>query len=85
MGTVTDFFKNKYVIGFGAGLAAAVIGYKAYKSKKLRKAVVQAAAQGMKFREDVKVTLNNIKEDAEDICAEAKEKTGGSGDKAAQA
>jgi predicted nuclease with TOPRIM domain len=73
MEKLTGFFKSKYVIGFGLGLAAALIGYQACKSKKLRKAVVKAVARGMKLRDDAKFALNTIKEDAEDLCAEAKE------------
>jgi predicted nuclease with TOPRIM domain len=73
MEKTVGFFKNKYVIGFGLGLAAAIVGYKVYKSKKIRKAVVKAVACGMKMREDAKFALNTIKEEAEDICAEAKE------------
>jgi predicted nuclease with TOPRIM domain len=76
MAKVSAFFKNNYVIGFGVGVAASILGYKAYKSKKLRKAVVKAVACGIKLREDAKTTLDSIKEDAEDICAEAKEQTG---------
>jgi hypothetical protein len=43
----------------------------------MRKAVVKAVACGMKLREEAKFTLNNIKESAEDLCAEAKEKGAG--------
>jgi hypothetical protein len=71
------FLKNKYVIGFGLGVTAAILGYRAYKSKKLRKAVVKAIARGMKLRDDAKFTMNTIKEDAEDLCAEAKAKDAG--------
>jgi predicted nuclease with TOPRIM domain len=77
MEKVTGFLKNKYVIGFGAGVAAALVGYRLYKSKKIRKAVVKAVACGIKLREDAKYTLNSIKEDAEDVCAEAKEQSAG--------
>jgi hypothetical protein len=73
MEQITGVFKNKYAIGFGLGVAAAIIGFKAYKSKKLKKAVVKAVACGMKLRDDAKFTLNSIKENAEDLCAEAKE------------
>jgi predicted nuclease with TOPRIM domain len=73
MGEAVSFLKNKYVIGFGAGLAAAIAGYRVYKSKKIRKALVKAVACGIKLREDAKYALNSIKEDAEDVCAEAKE------------
>jgi hypothetical protein len=76
MDRVSAFFKNKYVIGFGVGVAASVLGYKAYRSKKLRKAVVRAVACGIKLRDDAKTTLDGIKEEAEDICAEAREQDG---------
>jgi hypothetical protein len=70
---VPGFFKNKYLIGFVLGVTAAIVGYKAYKSKKLRKALVRAVACGIKLRDDAKFAVNTIKEDAEDLCAEAKE------------
>jgi hypothetical protein len=73
MGKIAGFLKSGYGIGFGLGVAAAVLGYRAYKSKGVRKAVVKAVARGMKLRDDAKVALNTIKEDAEDLCAEAKE------------
>jgi hypothetical protein len=76
MDKISAFLKNKYVIGFGAGVAASILGYRAYKSKKLRKAVVKAVACGIKLRDDAKTALDDIKEEAEDICAEAKEQTG---------
>jgi hypothetical protein len=76
MEKITDFLKNKYVIGFGLGVTAAVVAYRAYKSKKLRKAVVKAVACGMKLRDDAKFTLNGIKEDAEDLYAEADAEAG---------
>jgi gas vesicle protein len=73
MDKLSGFFTSKYLIGFGAGVAAAVLAYRAYKSKKLRKVLVKAVAQGIKLRDDAKHTLNSIKEDAEDLCAEAKD------------
>ncbi|MDR1893089.1 MAG: hypothetical protein LBQ61_00140 [Spirochaetales bacterium] len=77
MAQLPHFLKNKYLLGFGAGLAAAFIGYRACKSQRVRKAVVKAMACGMKLREDVKFTLNTLKEDAEDLRAEAKERNAG--------
>jgi hypothetical protein len=77
MEKITGFLKNKYVVGFGLGVAAVFIGYRAYKSRKVRKAVVKAVACGMKLREDAKFTLNTIKEQAEDLCAEAKDGVAG--------
>ncbi|MDR2803671.1 MAG: hypothetical protein LBB22_05215 [Treponema sp.] len=77
MEKVTSFFKNKYVIGFGVGFAAAFIGYKAYKSKKVRKAVVKILARGMKLRDEARFAVSSIKEEAEDLCAETKEESAG--------
>jgi predicted nuclease with TOPRIM domain len=79
MDKVAGFFKNKYVIGFGLGVATAIIGYRAYKSKKVRNAVVKAVACGMKLRDDARYTVNAIKEDAEDLRAETKEGNGEAG------
>jgi hypothetical protein len=73
MGKLAGFLKSKYVIGFGLGLAAAIIGCQACKNKKVRNAVVKAVARGMKLRDDAKFALNAIKEEAEDLRAEAKE------------
>jgi hypothetical protein len=74
MGMIKDFLKNRYVIGFGAGVAASLIAYHACRSRKLRKVVVKALAHGMKLRDEVKFAASTIKEEAEDLCAEAKEK-----------
>lgn len=74
MDKILSFFKNKYVIGFGAGIAASIIAYNACKSRKLRKAAVKLLAKGMKIRDEAKFAVNTIKEEAEDLCAEAKEK-----------
>jgi hypothetical protein len=71
MAKIADFFKNKYVIGFGAGVAASVIGYQVLKSKTFKKAAVKTVAYGMKIREDAKCAVNEIKEEAEDVCASA--------------
>jgi predicted small secreted protein len=74
MDKLKSFFTNKYVVGFGAGIAASIIVYRAYKSRRLRKAAVKILAQGMKIRDEAKFAVNTMKEEAEDLCAEAKEK-----------
>jgi TRAP-type mannitol/chloroaromatic compound transport system substrate-binding protein len=56
-----------------------VLVCKAYKRKKLRKALVKVVAQGIKLRDDAKHTLNSIKEDAEDLYAEAKDQNSACG------
>ncbi|MDR2659550.1 MAG: DUF6110 family protein [Spirochaetaceae bacterium] len=73
MKKIVSFFTSKYFIGFGAGIIASIIGYKAYKSKKVRKCIVNMLAGIMKMRDEAKFTMNKIKEEAEDLCAEAKD------------
>ncbi|MDR1363131.1 MAG: hypothetical protein LBJ35_03665 [Spirochaetaceae bacterium] len=72
MKKLADFFTNKYVIGFGVGVAAAVIGCRAYKSKTVRNAAAKVLAHWMKLRDDAKFAVTKIKEEAEDLYAEAK-------------
>jgi hypothetical protein len=82
MKKITDFLTDKYVIGFGAGVAAAVIGCKVYKSKAFRKAAANILAQWMNLRDEAKFTVAKIKEEAEDIYAEAAGKESGAEDTA---
>ena len=41
---------------------------------KTRELCVAGMAKGMKLQQDARVTLQNMKEDAQDLCAEAKQK-----------
>jgi hypothetical protein len=77
MKKISSFFTNKYVIGFGAGVAAAIIGCKAYKSKTVRKAAVNILTKWMKLRDEAKFAVTKIKEEAEDLYAEANSKKSG--------
>lgn len=53
--------------------AAALVGGKILKSKKTREVTVNAVAQAMKLHKDAQATFANIKEEAEDICFDAKQ------------
>ena len=58
-----------------AGGVAAVLGVvKVAKSPKTCELGVAGMAKGMKRQQDARVTLQNMKEDAQDLCAEAKQK-----------
>ena len=61
-------------IAFAGGVAAALVGAKVAKSPKTRELCVAGMAKGMKLQQDARVTLQNMKEDAQDLCAEAKQK-----------
>lgn len=69
-----DFLKDCKFICFTAGIAAAVVGKKIAKSPKTRELCVNGLAKGMQFKDDAREALKNMKEDAEDICFEAKAK-----------
>lgn len=58
---------------FIGGIAAAVIGSKVLKSEKTREACVKGIAAGMKFKKNAEASIQNMKEDAQDICNDARE------------
>ncbi|MBE6035937.1 DUF1490 domain-containing protein [Aminipila sp.] len=60
---------------FLGGIAAAVAGKLILKSDTARKVCVTTLAQGMKMQKEAKVGLQNIKEDAEDLCYEARQES----------
>lgn len=72
-----DFMKNKQVWTFVGGAAAAVAGSRFAKSKKARELAVKGIANSMKLRDDAAAAYETIKEDAKDICYEAKARNEG--------
>lgn len=66
-----------YAIG---GAAATVIGGKILKAKKTREIAVSGLAKGMKLRNDAKESLQNMKDEAADICYDAQLKASASDD-----
>ena len=67
-----DCLKNEKLLWFIGGVAAATYGVKVAKSPKTRKVCVNGIAKLMKLQNDAQVTLQNMKEEAEDICYDAK-------------
>lgn len=67
-----DCLKNEKFLCFIGGAAATTYGVKALKSEKTRKACVTGLAKCMKFQKEAQVALQNMKEEAEDICHDAK-------------
>lgn len=66
-------FKNEKLLCFLGGAAAATLGVKALKSNKTREVCVKSLAKGMKLQKDAQETFQNMKEDAADICYDAKQ------------
>ena len=69
---MNKLFKNEKFMYMLAGAAAVVVGGKIVKADCTRKAAVNSIAKGMKIRDDAKCALQNMKDEAEDICYDAK-------------
>ena len=72
-----DFFKKPTVLSFIGGVAATVVGTKFLKSSTARKIAVNSIASGLKLKDDAVSTYETIREDAQDLCYEAKSKNDG--------
>ncbi len=59
---------------FAAGTVAGVVGSKVATSSCARNLAVSGLAKGIQVKDAVAETLCNFKEDASDLCAQAKEK-----------
>lgn len=71
-----NLFKNEKFWCVVAGAAGVIIGKKVIKSKKTRELAVSGMAKGMKLTHDAKAAFQSMKDEAEDLCYEAKEKAG---------
>ena len=67
-----EFFKSKELWTFVGG---AVVTSKFAKSNKARELAVKGLASGMQVKDNVEATVTSIKEDAQDVYAEAVEKS----------
>lgn len=73
---MNKIFKNEKLWCAVAGAAGVIIGKKILTSKKTRELAVSGIAKGMKLTNDAKVVFQDMKDEAEDICYEAKEQAG---------
>ncbi len=67
-----NIFKNDKVCFFAIGALAATAGVKFLKSKTFRNGCVKTIAGGMKLRDDAASTFTKMKEEAQDICYDAR-------------
>ena len=58
------------------GAAAVILGKKVVKAKKTRELAVTGLAKGMKLKSDAQSALRNMKDEASDICYDAKVEAG---------
>ena len=66
-----EFFKSKELWTFVGGAVTAVVTSKFAKSNKAR----ELAVKGLQVKDNVEATVTSIKEDAQDVYAEAVEKS----------
>lgn len=68
------FLVNTKSLCFLGGIASSIIAKQVAKSKVARQLAVTGIAKGMNAYDEAKAAVNNIREDAEDLYAEAKAK-----------
>lgn len=73
---MTNLFKNQKFLCALGGAAAVIIGKKIVTAKKTRELAVSGLAKGMKLTHDAKEVFQNMKDEAVDICFDAKAEAG---------
>lgn len=71
-----NVWKNEKLWCAIAGAATVIIGKKIITSKKTRQLAVSGLAKGMKLQNDAKEVFQNMKDEAADICYDAKTEAG---------
>lgn len=71
-----NLFKNEKLMCALGGAAAVIVGKKILTSKKARQLAVTGLAKGMKLTHDAKEAFQNMKDEAADICYDAKAEAG---------
>lgn len=65
---------NKKLLNLGVGLVVGALGGKVLASQTAKKIAVSTVAGGLKIKEEIDKTVENVKVSTEDIIAEAKVK-----------
>ena len=65
---------NKRLLNLGVGLVVGALGGKVLASQTVKKIAVNTVAGGLKIKEEIDKTVENVKVSTEDIIAEAKVK-----------
>lgn len=79
-----ECWKNEKFFCFLGGAVAATLGVKALKSNTTRMVCVSGLAKGMKIHRDAQAVFQNMKEDAQDLCYDAKMEAGLTGKEAGE-
>ena len=81
---MTNLFKNKSILCALGGAAAVIVGKKILTAKKTRELAVSGLAHGMKFTHDAKEKFQDLKDEAADLCYDAKAQAGLNEEEAAE-
>lgn len=73
---MNNLFKSEKLWLVAAGAVGAIIGKAVLTSKKTRELAVNGLAKGMKLTNDAKAAFRDMKDEAEDLCYEAREQAG---------
>lgn len=73
---MTNLFKNQKFLCALGGAVAVIVGKKIITAKKTREFAVSGLAKGMKLTHDAKESFQNMKDEASDICYDAKAEAG---------
>ena len=68
--------RHQKLVSFVGGVLAAAVGSKILKSQNTRRLCVIGLARGMKLQRDAQEAFQNMKEDAQDLCYDAKVEAG---------
>lgn len=68
-----NLLKNEKTLLFTGGVLLGTLGLKLIKSNAARKFYVSTLANGMKIQQDAQNMFETMKEEAEDMCYEARE------------
>lgn len=70
------YFCRRDLIGFTAGVVATITGLALSKNPKTREFIVKGMAKGIKLQQDAQETIQNMREEAEDLVLEAQKEAG---------
>ena len=73
---MANIFKNQKFLCALGGAAAVILGKKILTAKKTRQLAVSGLAKGMKLSHDAKEAFRIMKDEASDICYDAKTEAG---------
>ena len=67
-----NYLKKEKTLIFLGGIVTAIVGAKILKCPKTRQVCVKTLAHGMNFCDEAKASVQNMREEAEDIYTQAK-------------